>query len=174
MSLKPQHARFLLGYQQHRNATRAAIEAGYLESNAAQAGSRLLKKPAIMAALAKDPPGLYPLVNLPSGVQLGFSFEGRPISPDVALALAQECGSPGARSMWVHGLAMLTLLTAQLGNEMIRGCPGRDGHETAVEPSRGPGLAYLVQAGGAALPGPFCAARGSDEGLKVQEAARGG
>lgn len=106
--MKPRHRRFLLAYQGHGNATRAAIEAGYAESNAEQAGSRLLKNPAVREELAKCPPGLYPLACLPSGVQVAFSYQGRPISPDVALTLAQAGPSSAERGMWVGGLALLT------------------------------------------------------------------
>lgn len=117
--MKPRHARFLLAYQQHGNATRAAIEAGYAESNAAQAGSRLLKKPAIRAALDAAPPGTVPLVSLPSGVQLAFSYRGRPISPDLALTLAEAGPSGTERRIWAAGLGTLALLAdeaAKLGN----------------------------------------------------------
>lgn len=122
--MKPRHSRFLLAYQQHGNATRAAVEAGYQESNAAQAGSRLLKHPEMVAALRAQPVGLLPLVSLPSGVQLGFSYQGRPISPDVALIFAQQQGSPAERGMWAGGLGLLTNLSseaAELGRSEAQG-----------------------------------------------------
>lgn len=117
--MKPRHARFLLAYQQHGNATRAAIEAGYQESNAAQAGSRLLKHPATRAELEACPPGAVPLVSLPSGVQLAFSCRGRPIPPDLALEIAKAGPSATERQIWAAGLAVLSLLAhevAELGS----------------------------------------------------------
>lgn len=64
--------------------------------------------------------GLYPLVILPSGVPLDFSCQGRPVSPNVALALARKCGSPGGRSMWANGLTALTLLAEDPGSNQGR------------------------------------------------------
>lgn len=44
---------FALAYHQERNATQAAIRAGYSAKTAQQAGSRLLKDPGVKAALAR-------------------------------------------------------------------------------------------------------------------------
>ncbi len=44
---------FALAYHQERNATQAAIRAGYSVKTAQQAGSRLLKDPGVKAALAR-------------------------------------------------------------------------------------------------------------------------
>ncbi len=51
LSIKKQA--FALAYHQERNATRAAIKAGYSAKTAQQAGSRLLKDPGVKAELAR-------------------------------------------------------------------------------------------------------------------------
>lgn len=77
---------------------------------------RILKKSAIMAGFARNPPGRYPLVTLPSGVQLSFSYQGRPVTPNVAQTLAQGVGSSSERGMWTGGLALLANLAAEISN----------------------------------------------------------
>lgn len=115
MTLKPRVQRFVTAYQQHGHASRAAVEAGYSEAGAGKAAWRLLQRPEVRAALAQ--PAVPPL-ELPSGVQLAFSYRGQPIPADVALILAGQGPSAAERRMWAAGLGMLALLAeeaAQLG-----------------------------------------------------------
>lgn len=106
-TLTPKQRRFVLAYQQHGNATRAALEAGYDQRWPGAAGGRVLKHPAVRAALEAHPVASRLLVRLGSGVEVGFSYGGRPITAAEALAkgLSEEA-SPAERGAWVGGLAL--------------------------------------------------------------------
>ena len=117
LTLKQQ--RFLAGYQKHGNATRAAREAGFSENHSAGAGHRLLHHPLVQAALKQAVPipgdlDVAQLVDLPSGLQVSFSYKGRPVAPDIALAVSQAGGSPTELGIWKGGLAMFSLLSQDL------------------------------------------------------------
>jgi len=119
LTLKQQ--RFLVGYKEHGNATRAAREAGYGAQNAATAGYRLLQHPLVKVALqeaeptsgASAAPTPYP-VKLPSGLEISFSYQGQHVAPSTALAVSQSAGSESELGMWRGGLALLTLLVHEL------------------------------------------------------------
>ena len=121
LTLKQQ--RFLVGYKEHGNATRAAREAGYGAQNAATAGYRLLQHPLVKVALreaepiraAPAEPTPYP-VKLPSGLEVSFSYKGRSVAPSIALAVSQFAGSESERGIWRGGLALLSLLVHELDN----------------------------------------------------------
>jgi phage terminase small subunit len=51
MALNPKQQLFVKAYLAHKNATRAAIEAGYSEKTAGTCGHQYLKKPQIQAAI---------------------------------------------------------------------------------------------------------------------------
>jgi hypothetical protein len=107
--------RFLVGYQQHGNATRAAREAGFSEKYAAGAGHRLLQHPLVKDALRQvviDPTAEY--IELPSGLRVSFSYGGIGVFPSLALTLSKAGGSPAEMGIWRGGLAMLGLLTGEL------------------------------------------------------------
>lgn len=103
--LKPRELRFVAAYQRHGNATLAAAEAGYSPRNPANAGWRLLRRPLIQQALAMNPEA-RPLVELPSGVQVSFSYQGKPLDADTARWLSDRVGSRHEQSIWRGALGL--------------------------------------------------------------------
>jgi hypothetical protein len=53
-------------------------------------------------------------VDLPSGLQVSFSYKGRPVGPSIALAISMAGSSPTELGMWRGGLAMFALLLREL------------------------------------------------------------
>jgi hypothetical protein len=105
--------RFVVGYQAHGNATRAARDAGFSEKHAASAGWRLLQHPLVKAELASNPDGRE-VLDLPSGLQLSFTFRGRPVTPGIALEVSKAAGATQELELWRGGLASLCRLTGEL------------------------------------------------------------
>ena len=115
LTLKQQ--RFLVGYKEHGNATRAARDAGFSERHAASAGHRLLQHPLVRQALKKAAPvvnsSVQP-VELPSGLQVSFSYKGQPVGASIALAISQASGSASELGIWKGGLALFCRLVSEL------------------------------------------------------------
>ena len=53
-------------------------------------------------------------VELPSGLQLGFSYKGRPVDPSTALTISRSGSSASELGIWQGGLAMFCLLMGEL------------------------------------------------------------
>lgn len=63
-TLKPRQEKFCQNYLLYRNATRAAIEAGYSEASAHNQGYRLLKEPEIQERLAELEAGIVTNIDV--------------------------------------------------------------------------------------------------------------
>lgn len=62
--LKPRQEKFCQNYLLYRNATRAAIEAGYSEASAHNQGYRLLKEPAIQERITELEGGIVTNIDV--------------------------------------------------------------------------------------------------------------